>query len=337
MPFVPIVLLLAWHALSRSASFALGWATALFFGQIPGNKGRVLAMISLLAVAWLILLIGAALPLAGVQLGISLGLLDPAVREEPASLWLIGLVYGLVVVLPPIMLALAEQAEFGGQKSFGRWVARVPISYPIAVSIGVSILLMVVIAPVVIAARMREGRKILQLPLVVPREEGLEDLLARLERVLAETGHRPRREVATGPISWPLRTLGFAARQLLGSVITGQPTRLVAGDVEVIVYSTDISITGRGEAAYRLRAAIERELAFTDAFLTWSEDSQRFEAELTRLSRDRNGDLASLLEQLQRIQDRLDRPSLKSDEWNVLYRLRLQVEREARIQAAGGA
>ena len=49
MPFLPFVLLLAWQAVSRSASFALGWATALYFGQVPGRQGRILAVISLLA------------------------------------------------------------------------------------------------------------------------------------------------------------------------------------------------------------------------------------------------------------------------------------------------
>ena len=40
MPFLPVVLVLAWQALSKSASFALGWATAIYFGQVPGRQGR---------------------------------------------------------------------------------------------------------------------------------------------------------------------------------------------------------------------------------------------------------------------------------------------------------
>ena len=33
MPFLPFVLLLAWQAISKSASFALGWATAIYFAD----------------------------------------------------------------------------------------------------------------------------------------------------------------------------------------------------------------------------------------------------------------------------------------------------------------
>ena len=64
MPFLPFVLLVAWQAVSRSASFALGWATALYFGQVPGRQGRILAVVSLLSLAWLIVLVGFGVPMA---------------------------------------------------------------------------------------------------------------------------------------------------------------------------------------------------------------------------------------------------------------------------------
>ena len=63
MPFLPFVLILAWQALSKSASFALGWATAIYFGQVPGRQGRILSVISLLAAGWVILATGFAIPI----------------------------------------------------------------------------------------------------------------------------------------------------------------------------------------------------------------------------------------------------------------------------------
>ncbi len=340
MPLVPIFVLLAWHALSRSASFALGWAIALFFGQIPGNRGRVLAIILLLGAAWLLVLAGAALPLAVAQLGVATGVLGPAERgEESAATWLAVIVYGFVVVAPLTVTALAEMGGFGGERSFRRWLRRVPLTYAVTPVIGISVLLMVLIAPIIIVRRMREGRKILQLPLVVANEHGLQELIGQLERVLERPGHRVRRATATGPVSWPMRTLGFVARHLLGSVVRGEPVKLVAEEaaIEIVVHSTDVSITGPSRDVYRLRAAIERELAFSDAFLTWSEESQELEAELRRLHRESDGDIASLGQQLDRFQDRLDSASLKSDEWNILYRLRLQMEAQARLNDTNGA
>ena len=63
MPFLPVVLLVAFQAVSKAATFVLGWATALYFGQVPGRQGRILSVISLLAAAWIVVLVGFAVPL----------------------------------------------------------------------------------------------------------------------------------------------------------------------------------------------------------------------------------------------------------------------------------
>ena len=64
MPFLPFVLLLVWQAISRSASFALGWATALYFRpgarQAGPRAGRDQPR---LGAAWVLLLAGFAVPL----------------------------------------------------------------------------------------------------------------------------------------------------------------------------------------------------------------------------------------------------------------------------------
>jgi hypothetical protein len=65
VPFLPFVVLLAWQAVSRSASFALGWATSLYFGQVPGRQGRMLSVVSLVSAGWVILVIGFAIPIFG--------------------------------------------------------------------------------------------------------------------------------------------------------------------------------------------------------------------------------------------------------------------------------
>ena len=97
--------------------------------------------------------------------------------------------------------------------------------------------------------------------------------------------------------------------------------------IEIYAYATNIAILGPKEDAYRLRAAVERELAFADAYLTWNEEAQRFERELARAPRTRPTATSRRCEQrLDEIQERIDVASLNGEEWNVLYRLRLQVE-----------
>jgi hypothetical protein len=336
VPFLPFILFAAYMAASRSARFALGWATALFFGQIPGNKGNMLAMVALLSLGWAILLIGGGIPLIAMLAGERLGFI-------PFGLGLTGWQVAAIVVGcvagPPALAAFVELAGFEEDRSLERWLRRVPLSYPVSVSLGLGVLLMVLVAPFVILMRIRRRQALLQVPLVIrDADSGASDVADAICGALASAGYGDaKRGTLDGPFSWPLRTIGFAARHLLGSVVRGDPQRLSADDFEVIVYATNAAVLGPKEESHRVRAAIHKHLALTGAFLTWTEESQSLEAELTRLHRESGDDLDALAPRLDELQERLDRAPLTSDEWNLLYRLRLQVERAARLSERGEA
>ena len=327
MPFLPLVVLLAGQAISRSASFALGWATALFFGQIPGNKGRMVSVMSLISVAWLILLVGFGIPLVVGTVADGLGVVSRNFDVESVQ----GLGLTLAILLaPPIVAGIAEFAGFEDGRSWLRWLSKVPVSYPATASLGVSVLQMLLIAPVITIQRIRRGRVLLQVPLLMrpgSSEEKLSEAVAGALRGL-DLGEVARGRVE-GPISWPLRTVGYAARHLLGASVRGDPVHLRVGELELFAYATDVAVLGKEGLAHRARAALERELALGEVYLTWSEGSQALEDELIRVHEAAHADRAALVAELDRLQERIDTAPLPSDEWDVLYRLRLQMEQEA--------
>jgi hypothetical protein len=340
MPFLPFVLLFAWQAVSKSASFALGWATALFFGQVPGTKGRYLSIIALISAAWVVVLVGFALPLTAGWLLERAGILS---NFDLAAIEVWGLTAAMILT-PPALAALSEWAEFDGSRSLSGWIHKVPMSYPAAASLGLSVLQMVVITPFLVLDRVRHGRRLLEVPLVLQGDASARDL----SKPIIDALHTLRigsfeRSALTGPISWPLRTAGFAARHLLGRVVRGDPILLSGDDLRVIVYATNVGILGAEGEAHRARAAIEKELAFSRAFLTWSSTSQAFEEELRRLyraHRREDRDNRDFTHELDELQDRMDAAPLQTDEWNLLYRLRLQLQREAqdgRTTASSGS
>jgi hypothetical protein len=333
MPFLPFVLLVAWQAVSRSASFALGWATALYFGQVPGRQGRILAVVSLLSLAWLVVVFGFAIPILGGAALEAAGVIEDNFDVQP--LHYLGLV-AAVVLTPPGVALSAVYGEFHDRRDVATWVRLVPASYPATFMLGLSVLLMVVLTPVLLFQRWRQKRKLVQVPLVMRDDTEDDDLLEAVKTALKAAGIGDYTvEEATGPRSWPMRTVAFPARHLLGAIVRGEPIRIVAGDIEVLAYATNIAINGPKERAYEVRAAVEREVAFCNAYLTWNEVAQELEDELMAAGGKANGDLDRLRRQLDRIQLRIDRASLNSEEWNLLYRLRLQVEdRAERRQAA---
>jgi len=327
MPFLPLVLLIVWTALSRSASFALGWATAIYFGQVPGRQGRVLSVVSLVAAAWVVLLIGFAIPiLAGAALE-STGVI--ADNFDVETIHYVGLAAG-VLLTPPIVAVAVVWAELRDERTVGRWLRLLPMCYPATFMLGISVIQMVLFTPVLLFQRWRRERTLIDVALVMREGAGDDHLLDALRRAIASIGIGDVTVTESrGVKSWPLRTMGFAAEHLLGAVVRGHPLRLEAGDLEIQAYATNVSILGPKEDAYRARAAILRELAFSDVYLTWGEESQDFEDELLEIHQGSHGDIEAIRARLDKVQERMDVASLNSEEWNVLYRLRLQLEQDA--------
>ncbi len=326
MPFLPFVLLVAWQAISRSASFALAWATALFFGQVPGNKGRILSIMALVSAAWVAVAVGFGLPLA---IGFVLERAAVVPRNFDVATPQVWVLVAAMALTPPAIAALSEWGEFNGSRSLAGWLRKLPMSYPGTASLGAAVLQMVVVTPFLIADRVRRRRRLLQVSVVLEHTSPADLSKPVLEalRTLGRGGFRTT--PLTGPISWPLRTSGLAVRHLLGRVVRGDPILLEGGDLRVIVYATNVAILGGEVEAYRARAAVERELAFGQAFLTWSPDSQALEEQLRRWYRAHRRDGAGRDGELDQLQGRIDAAPVASDEWNLLYRLRLQLEREA--------
>jgi hypothetical protein len=324
MPFLPLVLLVAWQAVSRSASFALGWATALYFGQVPGRQGRLLAVISLLALAWLVVLIGFWVPWLLSTLLEGLGVIEEGFDVEP--LHYVALV-SAIVLTPPTIAGCVVYGNFLDERDVPTWLRLVPVSYPATFMLGLSVLQMVLLTPVLLFQRWRQKRKVVQVPLVMRQRADDDDLLEVVETALRTAGIKELGvEEATGPKSWPMRTVAFTARHLLGAVVRGKPIRIVADDLEVLAYATNVAILGPEERTYEVRAAVQREAAFCDAYLTWNDQAQELEDELMAAGNAGDGERELLKQRLDRVQERIDRASLNSEEWNVLYRLRLQLE-----------
>jgi MFS family permease len=197
VPFLPLVLLLVWQALSKSASFALGWATAIYFGQVPGRQGRVLSVISLVAAGWLILVVGFAIPIFGGAALEAVGVVEENFDVEPITY--LGLVIAIVLT-PPLIAAATVYSQFHEERTLGTWLRMVPVSYPATVMLGLSVLQMVAFTPILLFQRWRQKRKLIQVPLVMRVSTDDVDLVNAVRGALASVGvDRVDIAEATGP------------------------------------------------------------------------------------------------------------------------------------------
>ena len=139
------------------------------------------------------------------------------------------------------------------------------------------------------------------------------DLKAALDRARLPVGMR-RAGLA---YELPGRLLGFLGGTRVASLVPDTLVVLFGSGVEVVIHPMDLAIRGPKGPVSRARAAIARELTFTKAFQTWTKAAQDIEDVLARAARG-DGDLDAIA---RRIAD----AELDFEQWEILYRLLLQV------------
>jgi hypothetical protein len=169
-------------------------------------------------------------------------------------------------------------------------------------------------------------------PLVV--EPGhYEDVARDLDDALSAAGldvtPRPAPSVMSRPAQWLARIAGRESAAL----VPDHMVQLHGLDLDVLVYPMDLLISGTSSNVMRARAAMASRLTTSSAHLTVSAEAQGIEDRLTRLARGATSDNEPVYDDatavdLGAIDHLLATVQIPYDEWEVLYRQRLQVERD---------
>jgi len=304
---------------------ATGWAGSLMFGRVPQSHRRYLTAILGGSVLWVVLLIVFLLP----------GLLIWGLQTTPhpsfiTSSWL-ALVVTLGVILVPLgigaaaYLAPAEENRAKGVRA----ILELARGYVLAPVIGG---LLVFLAGVGVARKVRSARhrwSDTHIPIVIP-PNGYDDTVRTIEDALAQAGIPLNRRAAARVLSFP----AWAITHLSGpNVRRLRPDRIVelcGDDVRVGIYPSDVAVSTTAELRTRIRATILAALAGADAHLTAGVEAQDVEDQLKAMSiavTGSHGPRRQALE-LASIDRTLLAIDIPDDEWDMLYRLRLQAERD---------
>jgi hypothetical protein len=314
---------------------ALGWASSLLFGRVPRSRQMFVVAIMAGSAVWLVLVIGVALPAIGAFL-LAAAPIPPAVDSGWVSLaMLIG-----ALTLPILIGVLAWMVPEASLRPKGtaaiRQVAR---GYPLALVLSV---VMVFLPLVALVRRLRSlGRRWSDVHVpVVAKLGGYDRTVHDLAAALAGAGLHvePRRAPSVLAIPGELvaRVGGGGVRALLPDHLI----ELRGPRLEVGIYPSDITISGPKPERILARAAILSRLATTSAHLTTSAEAQAVEDRLERLARHSAGEpgaIGAIEQELGSIDDVLAHLDVAADEWDVLYRIRLQVERDLLVRAFGVA
>jgi hypothetical protein len=246
--------------------------------------------------------------------------------------WVRLAMLGLAVAIPLAIGVAAVWMTEPAQRPKGKGLAiGVLRGYPFTLVLAVTI---AVLAGVALVRKLQSVSKRWEdahVPVIV-KPGGYDRVLASLEHVLDEAGLDVARKPAPALVSLPPKLLDRVAGRSLGGLVPDRLMLLVGRELEVLVYPSDVSITGTKSATARARAAIATTLVDAPAYLTTSAEAQRIEDAIAEAAGDRHDlDLTSLqarVGRLRALDARIARLMVPFEEWETVYRERLQVERD---------
>ena len=311
----------------RILNAVLGWATLLLFGKVAGSKQTVLLVVALGSLVWVVTLLGILIPDVGSFLLAFVPVPD-FVDENLVRLAMLVLALAIPLAIGAAAIYVTEADR---RPKGSALVVGVLRGYPFTLVLALTIIVLAGVALVRKLQSLSKRWEDAHVPVVV-KPGGYDAVLARLEGVLDDAGLDVRAKQAPAVVSLPPRLLDKVAGRSLGGLVPDRLMLLVGDGLEVLVYPSDVAISGTKAAAARARAAIASALTDAPAYMTTSAEAQRIEDEIAAVAGDpRQLDPTSIRERLARLRvldARIARLTVPFDEWETVYRQRLQVERD---------
>jgi hypothetical protein len=304
---------------------AFGWATVLLFGRVPESKQLLLSGVALGSIAWIVVLVGVLVPDVGVFLLAAIPAPD-FVRDEWIRLGMLVAAVILPLLVGVAGLFLIDPAE--RPTGMGR-VVQVLRGYPYALVLAFVLVFLLVVAPIRKVRTIVKRWEDAHIPVVV-KPGGYERVADDLEATLDRAGLPIQRAKAPVVLELPSKLLAAVGGSSVRSLVPDRVVVLKSDGLEVTVYPSDIGMAGTKERVARSRAAMASTLTFTAAYQTVTKEAQEIEDRLTAIQ-DSTGGLP--WQALAEVDERLARIVLPHDDWEVLYRIRLQVERNLRARS----
>ena len=307
--------------IGRLVQLAFSWATLVLFGQVSKDKQLFLSIMAALSLVWPVTLAGVAIPSVGTFL------LGFVTVPEWANFW-VRMAMLALALLAPLGVGLCA-SKLRDRAARGLGVVRALFAgYPNALALAVVLLWLMVITPVtkLIAIVRREDSAHIAIS-VKPGayDKVVDDLRAALERAGLDVRHT----FAPWPFTLPGRILALVGGAGVRALVPQHLSQLRGRRFVMTIHPMDLALQGKTHELVVVRGAIMRELTFTDAYQTWTKEAQSIEDELAKA--------AEWRVPLQPIGDRLNEADVPFEEWEILYRMLLQVRLRTSRVAGGDA
>ena len=311
----------------KVVTMVLGWASVLLFGRVPQSKQLLLVLITLGSIGWVLALVGVVLPDVGSFLLAAIP--RPEFIDE---FWIRLAMIAVAIVLPLVIGFLTVLVLDETQRPTGMdLVVQVLRGYLYA---PVLALILVVLAGI---ALWRKGTALAKRwqdahVAVIVKPGGYERVVRDVERALGDAGVGVHRVKAPAALTIPPKLLAAVGGAAVAALVPDELISLEGKSFSALVYPSDIALLGEKAVVARARAAIVARLTLTEAYLTAAKETQVIEDRLAKIGNAGPGAVPA--DTFRQIDEQLAALTVAYDDWETLYRLRLQVENQTRLPNA---
>ena len=313
-----------------------GWATTTLFGKVPQEKQTLLSVMSLGSVIWSVLVLGVLSPKVAVFL-LSFVTLPEWIQDS----WLRTAMVVAAILLPAGIgfLSIHVTAVEDQPKGLKETGQRILQGYPYTLSTSLALSMMIVFVPVLKIRTLAKRWTTEHLAMIVESKDYM-TVVSELERALDNADYPVTPTQASILLRLPIKILIFFAGKRKSKLVSDQLTTLRSDRVELILHPSDLVISGSKYDVARVRSIVVEQLAFSPSYLTWTKEANELEDRLEEVwdavkAKDEVRGQADLTQQLQQIEQDLRSAKIGYEEWEILLRAKLLVERGILQIAAG--
>jgi hypothetical protein len=337
MRFIGLALLIVIPGMLRHVvTIAVGWSTVMLFGKVPRTREPHLFVMSVGSICWLIAAVSVAVPPVSAFL---LGFLPLPERIDSLIAWYVMLALSIIIPLLVTVAILRALAPDDRPHGFVALAGMLLKGYPFVLCLALILVLMSVVR--LVTTLRNHGRRWTErhVPVIIQPED-YASVLDDIQEVLARGNLAVRVTEAGWPLSVPTRILTMAGTFAVRGLLTERPMALMSEKLEAVLHLSDLVLWGREHDINRARALLAEQLAFSRAYLTWSEDANAIENRLRSIwqdfkdAPDTRVDPA-VVDRLEAVEKELRTTDLAFEEWEVLMREKLLVERSLLHVAMG--
>jgi hypothetical protein len=303
-----------------------GWAVHALFGKTTPRDQTLLSVLVGAAVAWPLLAVGVAAP----KVAALVLTFVPLSSSVPS--WIVRIVWLALAVAVPVVLGLTLAARRPAHAPAEPVWRRVLRGFPLTLGLALAFIVMFVSVPLMRLASLIRRERSTDIPLVTDASS-YEEVAAAVIAALNRHGFRLK---AAQPRWWvraPMRILAFFGGAAFAPFVPQRILHYAGPGLEVSFYASGVLLRGKGTRQSWARGIVGETVVHSRGLETFTAHAQSLEREIRRVwdafdqTSRKSKDAAPLLARLDELARDLAKLDVPHDDWQVLYRQLLQVER----------